>query len=72
MSNDAHDTVMPETRLEGETIVYFGPEPWEGMWRNRHQLMSRLAANNRVIYVEPAHNIRPALRRLFGAVRSAV
>ncbi len=39
--------------LSGHNIIYFGPEKWEGMWRNRHQLMSRCARNNKVIYVEP-------------------
>ena len=53
--------------LKGETIIYFGPEPWDGLWRNRHQLMSRFADHNNVWYVEPATN----LRRLFsgGATR---
>jgi glycosyltransferase involved in cell wall biosynthesis len=36
-----------------KNIVYFGPEKWEGMWRNRHQLMYRFSKNNKVIYVEP-------------------
>jgi len=44
--------------LSGETIIYFGPEPWEGLWRNRHQLMSRFAAQNDVWYVEPPTNLR--------------
>jgi glycosyltransferase involved in cell wall biosynthesis len=44
--------------LEGETIIYFGPEPWDGLWRNRHQLMSRFATQNKVWYVEPATNLR--------------
>lgn len=39
--------------LQGESIVYFGPEPWHGLWRNRQQLMSRFAKHNRVLYVEP-------------------
>ena len=47
--------------LQGETVIYFGPEPWDGLWRNRHQLMSRFAGHNDVWYVEPAIN----LRRLF-------
>ena len=50
--------------LSGETIIYFGPEPWEGMWRNRHQLMTRLANRNRVVYVEPPAMLRPVLRGL--------
>lgn len=48
--------------LKGETIVYFGPEPWAGLWRNRHQLMSRFARDNDVWYVEPP----TTLRRLAG------
>lgn len=43
--------------LSGETIIYFGPEPWHGLWRNRHQLMSRFAADNDVWYVEPPANL---------------
>ncbi|MFV9646120.1 MAG: hypothetical protein ACNYWU_09885, partial [Desulfobacterales bacterium] len=39
--------------LEGHSIIYFGPGKWEGMWRNRHQLMSRFARHNKVLYVEP-------------------
>lgn len=48
--------------LSGETIIYFGPEPWKGLWRNRHQLMSRFAKHNDVYYVEPPTNIRDCLR----------
>lgn len=39
--------------LSGHSVIYFGPGRWEGMWRNRHHLMSRLARHNRVLYVEP-------------------
>ena len=52
--------------LEGHSIIYFGPGKWEGMWRNRHQLMSRFALQNRVIYVEPIftiHKLRKQLRQ---------
>lgn len=44
--------------LKGETIIYFGPGSWAGLWRNRHQLMSRLARHNNVWYVEPPTMIR--------------
>jgi glycosyltransferase involved in cell wall biosynthesis len=47
--------------IEGQTIIYFGPEPWDGLWRNRHQLMSRLAARNDVWYVEPPTLLRDLL-----------
>ena len=39
--------------IVGHDFVYCGPEPWDTMWRNRHQLLSRLARANRVVYVEP-------------------
>ena len=47
--------------VQGETIIYFGPEPWTGLWRNRHQLMSRFAEHNDVWYVEPPAMIRDVL-----------
>jgi len=39
--------------LTGYNIIYFGPEKWDGLWRNRHQLMSLFTQRNRVLYVEP-------------------
>ncbi len=44
--------------IEGESILCFAPEKWQHIWRNRHQIMSRLAARNKVLFVEP----RPYLR----------
>jgi hypothetical protein len=39
--------------LKGHNFIYFGPEKWDGLWRNRHQLMSRFSKLNKVVYVEP-------------------
>jgi len=39
--------------LTDETIICLAPDPWEGLWRNRHQIMTRLARRNTVLYVEP-------------------
>jgi glycosyltransferase involved in cell wall biosynthesis len=50
--------------LKGQNIIYFGPESWEGLWRNRHQLLSVFARENRVLYVEPRVFFRTALQRL--------
>jgi glycosyltransferase involved in cell wall biosynthesis len=50
--------------LSNQNIVYFGPEKWEGMWRNRHQLMSRFARRNKVIYVEPVISLRKLMHQL--------
>jgi hypothetical protein len=44
--------------ITGRNFVYLGPEAWDGLWRNRHWLMSRLARRNRVLYVEPQHSLR--------------
>jgi len=49
--------------LVGYDLVYFGPERWAGLWRNRHQLMTIFARRNRVLYVEPRAYLRPTLRR---------
>lgn len=49
--------------IEGLDFVYYGPEPWAGMWRNRHHLLSRLARCNRVVYVEPQPYLRPLLQQ---------
>lgn len=52
--------------IEGQTIVYFGPEQWQSMWRNRHQLLSRLARANTVVYVEPRPYVDEIVRGLRG------
>lgn len=49
--------------LTGETILCFAPDPWAGLWRNRHQIMTRLAQRNTVVYVEPRMYLSEALRR---------
>jgi glycosyltransferase involved in cell wall biosynthesis len=49
--------------LSGQTVVCFAPDPWTGLWRNRHQIMTRLAKNNTVIYVEPRVYLSEAIRK---------
>lgn len=49
--------------LTGETILCFAPDPWEGLWRNRHQIMTRLARHNTVVYIEPRMYWRETWRR---------
>ena len=41
-------------------LVCAGRDPWEGPWRNRHQIMSRLSRHTPILYVEP----RPYVRRV--------
>jgi len=55
--------------LRGESILCFAPDPWDDIWRNRHQIMSLLAGANQVLYVEPRPYLRPVLRR---AVRGEI
>jgi len=47
-------------------MVYLAMSPWDGMWKNRHQLMSRFARQMPVLYVEPWQRLRQ-LRRNIGA-----
>jgi glycosyltransferase involved in cell wall biosynthesis len=49
--------------LSDETIICLAPEPWTGLWRNRHQIMTRLARRNTVLYVEPRLYLWETLRR---------
>ena len=46
------------------SILYFGPEPWDGMWRNRHHLLSRLSNDRKVMYVEPRLGLKALRRKL--------
>ena len=50
--------------LKNQSIVCFAPDPWEDLWRNRHRLLSILARENRVLYVEPRVQARELLRGL--------
>ena len=52
--------------IEGQSIVYYGTEPWDSMWRNRQHLLSRLSRANRVLYLEP----RPWSGQVLGGIRS--
>ncbi len=54
VSTDQLNRQQPEDDLlVNQSILSFGPNPWDGLWRNRQQLMSRLARHNTVLYVEP-------------------
>ena len=48
--------------LTQQSMVYFAPGPWHGLWRNRHQLMHRFARHgNRVLFVEGRTHLRSTL-----------
>ena len=39
--------------MTGETIICLAPRCWDSLWRESQQLMSRIAKQNRVFYLEP-------------------
>jgi len=47
--------------LQSQDIICFAPDPWDAIWRNRHQIMTRLARRHRVLYVEPRPYLRPTV-----------
>lgn len=47
--------------LADHSFIYFAPEPWDGLWRNRQQLMSVFARQNLVLFVEPRLHFRPTI-----------
>jgi len=49
---------------KGTGMVYLGMSPWDGMWKNRQQLMSRFARRMPVLYVEPWRWLRTVRRSL--------
>ena len=53
--------------MRGHDIVLFAPDPWQALWRNRHQIFTRLARHNRVIWVEPREAAWPHLWRRWRA-----
>jgi glycosyltransferase involved in cell wall biosynthesis len=51
--------------MKGETILCVATRRWSSLWRDSQQIMSRLAAHNRILYFEPGRNPdRPALAEL--------
>jgi glycosyltransferase involved in cell wall biosynthesis len=61
---DEASAAGPEALLAGETILCFAADAWAGVWRNRHQIMTRLARRNTVLYVEPRLYLGETRRRL--------
>jgi glycosyltransferase involved in cell wall biosynthesis len=49
--------------LTGQNLIYFAPENWDGLWRNRQQLMAIFARHNKVLFVEPRRHLKPTLAR---------
>ena len=49
--------------LSGQNLIYFAPENWDGLWRNRQQLMAIFSRHNKVLFVEPRQHLKPTLTR---------
>ncbi|MCB0208628.1 MAG: glycosyltransferase [Anaerolineae bacterium] len=49
--------------LSGHNLIYFAPETWDGLWRNRHQLMSIFARHNKVLFVEGRYHLRSLVKK---------
>ena len=55
---------MHSAATHGIGMIYLGMSPWNGMWKNRHHLMSRFAQAMPVVYVEPWQGFRKVRRAL--------
>src|SRR5215208_1629370 len=42
--------------MRNETILCIAPRDWHGLWKDTQSIMSRIAAQNRVIYFDPSHD----------------
>ena len=60
----------PKSWPDGVGMIYFGMSPWDGMWKNRHQLMSRFAQQMPVLYVEPPQKLRKLRRSILAGEQS--
>jgi glycosyltransferase involved in cell wall biosynthesis len=49
--------------IHGRDLLVFAPGPWDDIWRNRHQLLTILARENTVLWVERRVFLSEALRR---------
>ena len=50
--------------LTGHHLIYFAPETWDGLWRNRQQLMSLFARCNQVLYVEEIPRLKKVVKKV--------
>jgi glycosyltransferase involved in cell wall biosynthesis len=50
--------------LTNHQFIYFAPGPWDGLWRNRQQLMSIFARRNKVLFVERRLSVRSAVQQM--------
>jgi glycosyltransferase involved in cell wall biosynthesis len=42
--------------MQGETILCIAPRDWHGLWKDTQSIMSRIAAQNRVLYFDPGRD----------------
>lgn len=55
--------------MEGQTIICISTRNWDSLWRSTQQVMSRMAAKNRIFFFEPGRNpdvsLLPEFKRNF-------
>lgn len=51
--------------MKGETVLCFAPRRWHSLWRETQQIMSRLAEDNDVFYIEPGRDVHAPMFREF-------
>lgn len=47
--------------LSGYDLVYYAPGKWDELWRDRHEIATILARQNRVMFVERRPHLRPTV-----------
>ena len=50
-SENAWDDSLKVQPMQDETILCLSPRLWNYLWRDTQQIMSRLASDNRVVFV---------------------
>lgn len=64
-------TSVNSYKITGKDVLCFAPRPWDSLWRETQYLMSLIAKDNRVVYIEPGKLVpksgtplRPAIRQV--------
>ena len=47
--------------LSGYDLVYYAPGKWDELWRDRHEIATILARQNKVLFVERRRHLRPTV-----------
>ncbi|MDX2411776.1 MAG: glycosyltransferase [Woeseiaceae bacterium] len=69
MEGSQGKVITPDQWPDGTGMIYFGMSPWAGMWKSRHQLMSRFSRSMPVLYVQPWVGLRSLRSQMSGISR---